>query len=313
MLFLLALVACDKDSGDSVAELDPPSPYIYEEEDPPTPALDADAVAAVIGEAVSGAFTLNATPVLEAYDAAVQGQEEGCPDYYSNDGNTYWYDYCYADDGSYFSGYGFSYLFNDYQDESGYIVDGTQVYVVADIVNGQGHTFSGSGAAYLVDYRWEAEGNIPHTISYSVIQGTFSYDGPEVAGSWMQDDVAPDLSLSTYWIPKDTSPNYYGRYVALDGGIGHLGAGDETVVMDGVVIFEETMASTCTLEPAGIISVRDSTGNWYDVTFDGPLEPGASSDPDACDGCGQIFYRGESLGQACVDFSTLLDWDERPW
>ena len=58
---------------------------------------------------------------------------------------------------------------------------------------------------------------------------------------------------------------------------------------------------------------RDNAGQWYDVLFDGPLEYGEQVDPDLCDGCGQVWYRGEPLGEACVDFSHLLDWSGRPW
>jgi hypothetical protein len=49
------------------------------------------------------------------------------------------------------------------------------------------------------------------------------------------------------------------------------------------------------------------------VSFDGPGEFGQPYDGAGCDGCGEVWFRGEPAGQACVDFSGLLDWTEAPW
>ncbi|MCB9761626.1 MAG: hypothetical protein H6739_17410 [Alphaproteobacteria bacterium] len=314
MLLALALIACNKQPDDPVVDtgvVDDPGTYIYEESDPPAPSLSIAQVEDAITEAVVGAFDLNAQPVIAGYQAAMVGQEEGCPDYYANEDNTYWYDYCYSEDGSYFSGYGFIYHYDRVENGDGYLVSGDYVYLVADIVNGDGHAFSGSGAAYNVQMDWE--GDTPHTLYYSIVQGTFSYDGPEVSGTWMDEDIAPDLTILAYWVPEDTSPQFHGGLVNLQGGVSGLSSEADTVVMDGVSIFQEGLASMCPIEPSGTISVRDPSGNWYDVIFDGPTEPGAAIDTSACDGCGAVFYRGERLGDACVDFSPLLDWEEQPW
>ena len=59
--------------------------------------------------------------------------------------------------------------------------------------------------------------------------------------------------------------------------------------------------------------MRDSEGEWYDVNFQGPPYQGARVLPNDCDGCGQVYYRGELLGEVCPDFSILTDWEDRPW
>ena len=48
-------------------------------------------------------------------------------------------------------------------------------------------------------------------------------------------------------------------------------------------------------EPSGRVSVRTSDAVWLDVTFGGE---GAAR----CDGCGEVSWRGQVLGEACDDF-----------
>ncbi|MCB9741134.1 MAG: hypothetical protein H6740_00715 [Alphaproteobacteria bacterium] len=315
MTLLLALAACGDPAVEPLDSAVPdPGPYIYEEEAPPEPALGLSEIEDAITEAVVNVFALNATPVIAGYATAMSGQEEGCPDYYSDGSNTYWYDYCTSADGSYFSGYGFIYEYEDYDAGDGYLYSGSQVYTVADVTNGDGYSFSGSGAATDLVLTSDGGGDgVPHTVMYSIIQGTFSWDGPEATGTWLDLGQAPDLTIAAYNVPEETSPNYHGNYVAMEGGVGGLGDGDTTVVLDGVAIFEASLASTCPIEPSGLISVRDPSGNWYDVLFDGPAEVGAQSDVSACDGCGEAWYRGERVGQVCADFSALLEWEGSPW
>ena len=69
----------------------------------------------------------------------------------------------------------------------------------------------------------------------------------------------------------------------------------------------EDAPGACTTEPTGIVSVRDGIGTWWDVHFS------TSSDPTGCDGCGVVIQSGEEVGQACADFTALLDWGSSPW
>ena len=86
-----------------------------------------------------------------------------------------------------------------------------------------------------------------------------------------------------------------------------------SIWFDGVWIATEGQGSDCPIEPSGTISIRDDAGDWYDVEFQGPGYSGAASFPPECDGCGDVWYQGENLGQACVDFSAMTDWEGSPW
>ena len=60
----------------------------------------------------------------------------------------------------------------------------------------------------------------------------------------------------------------------------------------------------------GQMSVRDTHGYWYELKFD------VSSDWELmgeCDGCGQLSHKGENIGEVCLDFSSVLEWEDRPW
>ena len=121
-------------------------------------------------------------------------------------------------------------------------------------------------------------------------------------GAWVSASDAPKRKLP--WTLE---------LVEVDGGLSGLGGDLDTVVFDAVTIFDESLGSTCPTEPGGVVSVRDVSGDWYDVVFDGPTEYGDESDPDLCDGCGAAYYRGEYLGQVCSDFTGMLDWEGTPW
>jgi hypothetical protein len=108
VLLLLAL-ACQKEP-DAVADTGTPfepSPYIFDEADPPVPVLDEATLEVAIRGAVAIAYSLNARPVFSAYHSAISDMESGCPDYYESDGNVYWYDQCTTSTGTQFDGYGF--------------------------------------------------------------------------------------------------------------------------------------------------------------------------------------------------------------
>jgi hypothetical protein len=66
--------------------------------------------------------------------------------------------------------------------------------------------------------------------------------------------------------------------------------------------------SECSSEPGGTVSVRDAEGEWYDVTFQGPVSGSSTSFPAECDGCGEVWFRGAPIGDVCPDLSTLQTW-----
>ncbi|MED5373117.1 MAG: hypothetical protein VX899_19015 [Myxococcota bacterium] len=291
------------------------TPYIYEQDEPVAPALSPAEVELAATEVLASLLELNAAPIVDAYFLAMAGQQGDCPDYYQNDGNVYWYDYCYADDGSYFSGYGFGYLYEDTAAD-GYLYNGGAVYTVAEVTTSQGYTFSGGGNAQALVATADMESGahaVPHTIYSSVVSGAFAYDGPSAAGTWLESALTPDLTLYSYRIPEnEIYPGYYGTVMQANGGVGGFVGEVSAAVLDSFTVMTSPLTA-CPVEPAGMLSVRDTEGVWYDILFDNTTEEGETMDPDLCDGCGTIYVQGEAAGEACVDTSVLTAWEVSPW
>lgn len=145
-----------------------------------------------------------------------------------------------------------------------------------------------------------------HTIWYSVLEGGFAYDGPEAAGTWMNEGIAPSLTLQIIEIPEEADIGFSGRIFNAIGGVSGLAGTASTVVLDAFQVWPAAFGNSCPEEPHGIVSVRDDEGLWYDVVFDG-AEPWTEEpiDPALCDGCGGIYFRGEKIGSTCVDVLDL--------
>ena len=303
LLLSALLVGCTPDAPEEpVVTADEPAAYIFEEEDPPVSELAAGDLEGAVDAALALVLTLTAAPIFPAYDQAMEGAEESCPAYYDYQGSEYWYDTCTASTGARFSGYSFHQVYDAYEAEPGVIYDGDTVYGVAEIVTPEGYTYSAGGSASSLTAT--APGNV---YFQSAIQGSFAWDGPEAAGTWLETGVSPDVVLTAYDAPS------YGQYMSIDGGLSGLGGELDTVVFDAVVLFDAGLGSTCPTEPSGVISVRDAAGNWYDIVFDGPPDAETASDASLCDGCGSAWFRGEPLGAVCADFSGLLGWEATPW
>jgi hypothetical protein len=300
--FFALLAGCPADEPAPVDETpEAPAPYIFEEDAPPVADLDVGELEAAIDAAVDLALTLNATPIFPAYQAAMVGSESACPSYYEADGNVYWYDQCTAGTGASFSGYSFYQVYENADFGDGALYNGQAVSGVAEVVTADGYTFQSGGSAYILSSATET-----YTAYTSMIAGAFAWDGPEAEGTWLAEGVSPDVTMVAY----NTA---YGNFMQLDGGLSGLGGALDTVVFDTVVIYEEALGSTCPTEPGGVVSVRDASGSWYDVVFDGPAGFDAESDPSLCDGCGEAYFRGEPLGSVCADFTTLLAFEGAPW
>lgn len=282
-----------------------PAPYIVEEEDPPQADFSAEQITAAILNAMTAAKGIHAAPVFDAYQAVMDGQDGGCPNYYEQDGNEYWYDYCTSDAGVTYNGYSFYYAYDNYDVGDGLIYNGGALYGVAQVTDAAGHTFEAGGSAVEV-VADAADGS--YRMWQSQVQGSFAWDGPGGEGTWLAEGLAPDLIMYAYYLPA-----YEGHAFFLDGAVSGLGGDFDVVVFDSATIFDANAGGGCSIEPSGVVSVRDGEGNWYDVLFDGPVEWGGDFDAAACDGCGSAWFRGEEVGQACLDFSALTDWGTAPW
>ena len=127
-------------------------------------------------------------------------------------------------------------------------------------------------------------------------------------GTWLAGDVA--MAMSSYSFYNQSNG---GKYIYFDGSVSDPGGTLSGVYMSELLMANADGGSDCVLEPAGLVSVRDHDGNWYDVEFHGSPYWGASVFPLECDGCGEAWYRGEYLGEVCPDFTPLTDWEESPW
>lgn len=290
------------DTGGSPYE---PAPYVVEEEEQPTPDFSAEELSTAVVEAIAAAFELRGDPVFPAYFAVMAEQEDGCPDYYEYNGNMYWYDQCTTDSNASYSGYSFYYSYDGYYPGDGLVYDGDVLYGVAQVVDSGGHTFVAGGQAGSITAEAE-DGSYKYW--QSVVQGGFSYDGPVSRGTWMEDGLAPDLSLLGYYVPSADAHAF-----VIDGGVSGLLGGFDTVVFSNVLAYDENAGNACANEPGGLISIRDIEGYWYDIVLDGPPDFGDEVDTSKCDGCGTAWYRGQEVGAVCADFSNLIDWGTQPW
>lgn len=309
---LLLLLACGGDDGAprSEAPLEAPPAYDlsdYVDQERPVSSFDQGAVEGALQTAIDQLLLTAATPVLQGYAEGMALADAGCPTLYDVDGNTVWYDYCTTDGGAYFAGYGFYYLYDDVDAfGDGLLYDGAVVTGLGQIVSPDGVTVEVGGTAGLLQ-----GGNEDYDAFISVVQGSFSWDAPEADETWMAEGLRP--SLQVYAI---TAPAYDAHYVKIDGGLDGLVDEDgqtlaiPTATLTGVLLADEIVGFPCDQEPTGTISVRDPNGAWFAVAFDVDENQQLTG---VCDGCGEVTYNGEVVGEACADFSAWLDWGDSPW
>lgn len=295
------------DGSETVEPVDEPTPYVLDEGDEELPLLGPEQLRWGIEDALSTVFTLDPVLLQGAYESLRYGDSTDCPYYYPGYydlyGYDYWVDTCTSDSGWTFAGNGRSYAYAPYVD--GYYAWDYRNYFygAARIDTPEGETLVASGYATSYAYTNTSNGYRYH---YAYLNGDFRWDG--APGTWLAEDLA--VSLVTYGYQSPAG----GTSMSLDGSLTGLQGDVNTVVFDGVFLFDEVLASPCPLEPSGVISLRDDEGQWYDVQFDGP-DSGATAmwAPD-CDGCGQAWQGGESVGQVCPSFDRMIIWPgSRPW
>jgi len=311
---VMLLVGCAAD-GDGDLE---PSPYIYDEPDAPAPELDAADLADAIASAFATLDAIDTRPWYAAYLTQLDWRTGDCPltltdfggDYADGQSFEYWQGDCTTDDGAAFEGRVFHYEWDDVQDDeflvNGYYVDLSGAVETPDgLVTGAGAVgaFTGEGPVY--NY-WQ-----------QIVEGTFTWSGQAADGTWLEEGSAVRPTIARVAIdapPNEAAELPNGARVAqIEGGITGLPGDLDTVSFSGVQLFTGDLGA-CPDEPSGTVSVRDDAGNWYDIEFHGPVEVDDDSfDPAKCDGCGDAWYRGELVGTTCVDFSTLVSWDQSPW
>jgi hypothetical protein len=162
-------------------------------------------------------------------------------------------------------------------------------------------------AGYFYGYEYTY---LPSPTSYVYLSytGGAHWSGATFGETWLGDDVSLAIVVSGAAVPGS------GAYLTLQGGLdGYGGTYADSVRFEGVYMATAAWGSDCPQEPSGTLAIRDEANEWYTVAFDGPSYAGGETFPAACDGCGEVWYRGTSLGLVCPDLSTLTQWERSPW
>ena len=289
-----------------------PSEYIYEAEEEPDALLSPGEIEESILEVLEVITWTSPLELTTLYESLRTGHgDDSCPYYYTDaDGESYygydyWYDSCTADDGTTFSGYAYSYYNEPYLSGSYTYDDQAYISSYGSITDRLGSALDLSGSFYHASYGFT---NSDIRYGYAYIIGDARWSSEDAAGTWLAAEYSLDMIWS--WGHYPSSPGYY---LDLSGSISGLTGDANAALFENFYLSSDSIGSSCEIEPSGSLSIRDAAGEWYQVEFQGPAWNGAPVFGPDCDGCGQAFYRGESLGEICPDFSPIIEWEGRPW
>ncbi len=294
-------------------EEESPSEYIYDEPEEDEPLLSVGEVEESIRSIMEVLTWVDPQELTSTYEGLrVDNSDDSCPYYYTDSdgedyyGYQYWYDTCTADNGTAFSGYGYSYYYDPYISGSYIYDDSAYASIYGSITDRLGDSLDISGSYYHYSYGYTYSDD---RYGYAYLIGDARWSSEDAEGSWMSQEYS--LSLYYSW---SYYPSYPGFAISISGSLS--GLEDEQVnsaLLDDFYLYSASIGSECEAEPSGTVSVRDEAGEWYHVYFQGPAWSGAAVFPPDCDGCGQVYYRGEYLGDVCPDFSPITQWETRPW
>ena len=308
---LLIACACsptDSKTGPYPAEVDSGSddtgtfeevPWILDETEGEGLSFSPEPLASAIQAVIPTVPLLSGAPVGPAYLEAMSWTTDSCPTWYEDEGTEYWYDNCSTEAGATFEGYA-AHVPAPAWVEGDRTWSGSAFWGLATIETPDG-TFRSSGSSgHYIGH--DTDGTIAVS---SYAEPGFSYSGPAGSSSWISSGMAPGI-------------NIYGERTAdgNDGFIAVSASFDQTdgalaIIFEDLLFISEGWGSTCPSEPSGTISILDEEGHWFDILFDGPTWERPLEDPERCDGCGNAWYRGELVGEICVDFTpiaTLSAW-----
>ena len=260
---------------------------------------------------------LDPADVQNYYLSLVGGADESCPEWkdtiYEGTYN-YWKDACTSDDGTIFSGWAKQQRPYDYQDGNHHYVDDGYLEGEFEISQPGGIELEFSGKVSYwertLNYYKDPEDEDPEHDYDVYASGDVTLRSPGQEDTWLTSSFVYDYDI--YFKDYDDDE---GMSASWDGGIFGIEGDTPAIYASDFYIYSASYGSPCEQEPSGLVAVRDSLGQWYDVEFQGPPYSGAWSYQPECDGCGDVWFRGEFLGEACVDFSIFMDWDGdgRPW
>jgi len=327
MIAMAALSACGdnkdaaQDTGESTIDEpsapDAPAPWDYDGGASPA-VYDQDAFEDTVNAAFRDVMTISGAPPILGYWAMMAEADEeevigGCPQYYEYGGSSYWAGSCTAVSGAGFDGYVFAEVYENAE------VLGPGSAMSGFSINGQAILTDGDGSRLdLSGYTYDAAGTINSGDTpawMTAVYGAFSWNDEVVAETWLGGPLQPTLDATAFQYTLDGDGNT-AQIVNLTGGLGGLDASWSTAYLEGIYMVNEVPGFwECGLEPTGIISARSSDHHWYQLVFDvEEQESGVfTTPPGLCDGCGTVYRAGVEVGEACVDVSPLIDWEDQPW
>ncbi len=274
-------------------------PYLLNDDSGTAVTYDEASMDSALSLAVASARAITAQPAIAAYDAAMVDQTTDCPAWYADaTGLPYWYDNCVTAAGASFAGYGEEVNYDGYDDGTD-VWTGPATYMAATIATADGHTFKGSGSAYALVGQQTVD-TTAVTIYYSVLTGSYAWDGDSAAGTWL-DGPTPSL---TAWLEDygGIHAAYFSGSVPLDAATGY-----DLAVFDKASLSAPEAGWVCPGEIDGTVSLHTTDGVWYQALFTG------NQADTTCDQCGDVWNDGVPLGRACVDATGWVTWDVAPW
>ena len=324
MLFALSLAAgCSDEHPDrkaaesaSIEEPAPPSAPTAWEYDGATELaeLDQAALEDTLNTAIRDVMSVSGAAPLLGYVTMMEGADETCPTWYSYEGSSYWVGSCTSDHGVTFDGYVFA---TDHVDEA---LLGAESSMSGIVLNGQAYITGADGTRLdLAGQTYNVAGTVDSGAVrawQTAVVGTFVWDDEVAADTWLGSELQPTLEATAYKHPLDETGTLTAEVVSLTGGLNGLDAEWDTAYLDGLYMIDEIPGFwSCGVEPIGTMSARSPSGDWFQVVFDVMEQEDGSYDapPGTCDGCGTVYLADQEVGEACIDISPLIDWEDEPW
>lgn len=259
------------------------------------PLLDVPGVEDALSDALAWTGALDPALVLDAWLRAEALTEPACP-YYEPGWEEaydywYWHDTCDTSAGTHFDGSFYGNTFEPYSDGAYTYFDYGWFAGDAWVVFPDGQELRIGGDLYL--YRLASHDGAT-TGAYARFVGGASWVGADYADTWLAEAPSFDLELSGTNAGGVVS-------LSLDGGVSGVPG------TFGAVVFHDVnmQSSACALEPGGRVSAIDARGETYTVVFHGPTADPEDAAEGACDGCGDLWFRGALLGAACPDLAPI--------
>ena len=250
------------------------------------------------------AIEMNTELLWSTYESVLDAGAGGCPEYAYNTQYSYgsehsWADSCTTAGGTTYSGSSLGLSYGPHT--NGLLTYDFRLSLSSSftVTWPDGSEFLMSGEASAARFSSQST-----QTSSSSLNGEFHSNSADVTGTWLDQNLLMELTMNA-------TDGYNTRKVIMEGALVGM-SGNVTASSYEELYFQAGTDIACPIEPYGIISVRDELGDWYDVQFHGE-SPSGELNPDLCDGCGDILYRGVSIGTACPNLDPYLHWTGSPW